>query len=118
MKKNLSDEIRELIALARKWLEINLEYCKLTAAEKISILSAAVVGGSICLMLACISLILLSAALVEVFKTVVSAALACVIVAGIYIVLAVVVYFLRNVIFGNIVSRFISKLLLEKKPKI
>lgn len=115
MKGKLTDDLRSIYEHVTQWLDLEVEYVKLTAAEKITILSSAVVLGFVSLLMALLVMILLSFALVGVFEQLMSPALAYLSVAGIVIVLMLLIFLLRKPILTDPIARFITRLLLEKK---
>lgn len=117
MKTNLGDTLKSIYAGAQKWLSLQIEYCKLTVAEKASILIGALIAGAICALFGLIVIVLVSFTLVEVFATIVPQSIAYLCVAGIYVVITVVMFLLRRVLIINPVSRFITKVLLDKKEE-
>lgn len=117
MKESLSDSIKGIIANGKRWVQLELEYVRLTATEKITVLMSTLVFGAVCMLIGAVVLILLSFALVEVFQQFLSPALAFLCTAGILLILIVLVYFLRKPLLENPISRLLSKLILDIKPK-
>lgn len=118
MKTKLTDELRSLISDSREWLRLEVEYAKLTLAEKFTVLLSTFVLGAVCLLMFIVILILLSFALVDVFRLFLSPGLAFLSVAGILMLLILLVYLLRKPLLLNPIARLISKLFLEiKSPK-
>ncbi|MDE5773574.1 MAG: phage holin family protein [Muribaculaceae bacterium] len=107
----LTDEIRSLFSDGKEWIELEIEYAKLTMAEKFTILLSTLVLGAVCLLMFMVVLILLSFALVDVFKLLMAPGLAYLSVAGVLIVLIVIVYLLRKPLLLNPIARLISKLI-------
>ena len=68
MKEKLTDEIKDIFVQGRDWIKLEIEYAKLTVAEKFTLLLSAMIIGAICLLMGMVVLILLSFALVELFK--------------------------------------------------
>ena len=58
MKENITDQIRNIYDNGRQWLKLEIEYAKLTATEKISILLSTLILGAICILLGMVILIL------------------------------------------------------------
>lgn len=110
---NQSNSFANLWAQLKEYGTMKLEYCKLTAAEKVSTLitaiSLALLIGALC----AVALFFLSMAAVFWIATGVGYGWALVIMAGVYaVVLGVVIVFRRQLIL-NPVCRFVSKLLLS-----
>lgn len=117
MKENLSDTIKGIYANGKRWLELEIEYAKLTAAEKITVLMSTLIFGAVCLLLGIVVLILLAFALVNVFMDFLTPALAFVCVAGVLLILILSLFLLRKPLLENPISRLISKLILDLKPE-
>lgn len=115
MKEKFIDEIKEIFVQGRRWVECEAEYIKLTAAEKFTILLSTLIMGGIVLALVLFALGLMSFALVDVFRMIMSPVLAFLSAAGCILVLAVVLYLLRKPLLFNPIARFITRLLLDKK---
>lgn len=113
MKLKITDQIKELFFDAKTWAELELEYIKLTAAEKFTVFTATLIMGAICVLLGFIAVILLSFAMVELFKLILCPALAFTAAGGVVLLLTLLVYLLRKPILLNPIAKFITKLLLE-----
>lgn len=113
MKAKITDEIKEIFTQGINWAKLEVEYVKLTAAEKIIILLSTLIIGGICMLLLLPLFIMLLFALVGVFKLFMNPSLAYLTVAGIVAILLVLVYIFRNVLVITPVAKFISRLLLE-----
>lgn len=111
----LTDEIRSLFSDGKEWIELEIEYARLTLAEKFTVLLSTLVLGAVCLLMFIVVLMLLSLALVDVFKMFMTAGLAYLSVAGILAVLILVVYLLRKPLLLNPIARLISKLIVDNK---
>ena len=61
---NKTNSLKDLWQEARQWFELNIDYAKLTVAEKLSVLAAAAAVGIVCLLLGVIVLFFLSIAAV------------------------------------------------------
>lgn len=106
-------------SFARLWEQIKdygtmkFEYCKLTVAEKVSMLitaiSLALLIGALCV----VALFFVSMALVYWIAMGVGYGWAFAIMAGVYLLVLVVVILLRKQLILNPVCRFVSKLILS-----
>lgn len=110
MKTNLISEIKDIFAQSQNWVKLEVEYLKLTAAEKFTILLSTLVLGMVCFLLGLVILILLAFSLVDLFKLFMTPALACLSVAGIIVLLIFIVYLLRKPLLLNPIAKFITKL--------
>lgn len=114
MKSKITDEIKEIFSQGMNWAKLEVEYVKLTAAEKIIILMSTLILGGICMILMLPLLIMLLFALVGVFRMFMSPALAYLCVGGIVAVVMLLVFFFRKALIVTPVARFITRLFLEK----
>ncbi len=117
MKENLTDSIKNIFANGKRWIELEIEYAKLTAAEKTTVLLSTLIFGAVCLLLGMVVLILLAFALVNVFESFLSPALSFLCAAGALLILIILLFILRKPLLENPISRLISKLILDLKPE-
>lgn len=95
-------------------MKLEVEYAKLTLAEKMTMLFSAMIIGAVCLLMGMVVLILLAFALVELFRLMMSPALAYLSSAGVIVVLIVLFYLFRKPLLLNPIARFISRLFISK----
>lgn len=114
MKGKITDEIKEILSQSINWAKLEVEYLKLTAAEKLIILMSTLVIGAICMLLMLPLVIMLLFALADVFRMFMSPALAFLSVGGIVVILLAIVFVFRKQLVVNPLARFISRLLLDK----
>lgn len=114
MKEKFTDEIKNLFAQSKDWIQLEIEYAKLTLAEKFTMLFAMLVIGAVCLLLGMVVLILFSFALVEVFKIIMAPALAYLATGGVICVLILCLYLFRRPVLLNPIARYITKLFIDK----
>lgn len=115
MKNNLIEEIRSIFEQSKSWIRLEIEYAKLTLAEKFILLMCSLIIGFICLLFGMVILILLSLALTELFKTIMCTVLAYLSTAGVIIILLAAILCLRKQLIINPISRLITRVFLEKK---
>lgn len=115
MKSNLVDELRALFAQSKHWLELEIEYAKLTIAEKLTLLLGTLIIGFVCLLLGMVALILMAFSLVELFKLFMVPALAYLSSAGVVCVLILCLFMLRKPLLLNPIARLITRLFFDKK---
>ena len=113
MKPKLSDEIKELFTQSVNWAKIEIEYLKLTAAEKIIILISMMVIGIVVLLLLLPAILMFLFALAQVFIGFLPVAVAYVCVGGIVLLLLGILVLFRKQVVINPVAKFISKVLLD-----
>lgn len=117
MKETLTDTLKNIFSDGKRWIQLEIEYAKLTATEKITVLLATLIFGAVCLLLGIVVLLLLAFALVDVFASFMSVALAFVSVSGILLILILSLFLLRKPLLENPISRLISKLILDLNPR-
>lgn len=121
MKTNLFAELRKTIELLRRYVTLEFNYMKLTAAEKLTMLAGAVAMSAVILFLASMMLVLLLLASAEFFKTFIPASLAYLASAGIVLLVIVVIVIFKRALILNPIARFLTRLMLshnqEKGPK-
>lgn len=116
MKTKLTDEIKETVTQSLKWAKLEVEYIKLTAIEKMIVLTGTMILGAVILLFMLPVLIMLLFALADVFKLIMAPALAYLTVGGIVILLLIGLFLARRPLIFNPVARFLTKTLLER-PK-
>lgn len=114
MKSKITEEIGQLISQSKSWAQLEIEYIKLTSAEKVIVLMSTMIIGAVFMLLLLPVFILLLFALADVFKLIMAPALAYLTVAGIVLMILGALYLFRKPIVIDPVSRFITKLILEK----
>ncbi len=112
MKESLTQEIRDIFSQSRRWVELQVEYTKLTATEKVIIMTSAFVVSAICMLLGMVVIILLSMSLTDVFKMFMAPALAYLTVSGILVLLIIMIYIFRKALIYNPIARYMTRLLL------
>lgn len=115
MKDKLTEEIRDIFRQGTNWARLEMEYLKLTAAEKTVVLLSTFVLGGVCFLIGMIALIMIAFALVDLFKLLMAAWLAFVCVAILLLILAVTIYLLRTQLIINPISKILTRLLLDRK---
>ncbi|MDO4334394.1 MAG: hypothetical protein Q4C37_00975 [Bacteroidales bacterium] len=110
---SLLDQFKTILARSKDWAALELEYAKLTAAEKITVLAGAAVAGMVCLMLGMTALILFGIALAYLLLELMCTALAFLVSGCIMILIMVLVYLLREKLIMNPIAKIITKILLK-----
>ncbi len=114
MKDKLTDEVIGIFSQSINWAKLEVEYLKLTAAEKLIILlSTIIIGGILAVLLLPVFIIFLFA-LVDVFKLIMAPALAYLTVGGIVLLIIFILFLMRKPLIVNPVARFVTKLFLDK----
>ena len=107
--------MRSIVSEIKEWLTVELDYMKLTAAEKLSVLVSSLILVIVLFIVFMVVLIVFAFALVDLFCLFMPHALACVTVGGILLLLIGLLYLLRVPIVINPVTRLITKLFLTPK---
>lgn len=115
MKSKLTDEIKVLISQSIDWAKLEVEYIKLTAAEKLIVLMSTMIIALGMLLLLLPVIIMFLFALEGVFEMWMPEPLAFLAVGGVLLVILILVFLLRKPLIINPVSRFITKTILEKR---
>ena len=115
MKDNLTNDIKDIFRQAVNWLHLEVDYVKLTVAEKLTVLMCAVVLGAVFMLLGMIVVVLLSMALVGVLELWIQTGLAYLCVCGIVLLLGLLIYLLRKPLLINPTARFLTRLIMDKK---
>ena len=115
MKTKITDEIKEILSSGINWAKLEIEYLKLTAAEKIIILVSMMVIGAVVLLLLLPAMLMFMFALAQVFVDIMPKAVAYVCVGGIVLILLGLLVLFRKQLVINPVAKFISKVLLENQ---
>ena len=115
MKTKFTDEIRNIFSDGREWVRLEIEYARLTVAEKVTVLLPSLILGAVCLLIFIVALIMLSMALVQVFQLFLLPVYAYLCVAGVLILLVALVFLLRKPLLLDPIARLVSKVFLEIK---
>lgn len=115
MKPKLTDEIKELFAQTVNWAKLEVEYLKLTAAEKIIVIVSMMVISTVVLLLLLPAVLMFLFALAQVFIDFMPVAVAYVCVGGIVLLLLAMLVLFRKQLVINPVAKFISKVLLSSQ---
>ena len=107
--------MKSVVADLKNWLSLEVEYLKLSASEKISVLVSTLILVLVLFIVFMVVLIVLAFALVDLFALFMPHALACVTVGGILLLLIGILYLLRNPLVVNPITRLITKLFLTPK---
>ena len=110
------NKYEELWAELKKYLTLQIDYAKLTTVEKLVVLLSAIAMVAVMLILGACVLFYLSFAVVFMLSDAIGSTWgAYLIVSGIFLVLMLVVYALRQKLILDPVSRFLTRLFLHHK---
>lgn len=102
-----------LWAEIRETIRLNLEYAKLTGAEKLTMLLGVATLGLLVILITSVVVFMVSLGLTVLLAKSTGMFGACMIMAGIYLVLVVVLYFLRKQLVLDPIARFVSTLIMK-----
>ena len=117
MEKKAGGDIKDVANDIKQWLTMELEYVKLTASEKLSVLLSTIILVLVLFIVFMVVLIVFAFALVDLFNLFMPHSLACVTVGGILLLLIGLLYLLRNPLVVNPITKLITKLFLTPKKK-
>lgn len=117
MEKKVGEEMKSVVGELKEWLSVEIEYLKLTAAEKVSVLISTLILVIVLFIVFMVVLIVFAFALVDLFNLFMPHALACVTVGGILLLLIGGLYLMRTPLVINPVTKLITKLFLTPKKK-
>ena len=110
------NKYEELWAELKKYLTLQIDYAKLTTVEKLVVLLSAIAMVAVMLILGACVLFYLSFAVVFMLSDAIGSTWgAYLIVSGIFLVLMMVVYAMRQKLILDPVSRFLTRLFLHHK---
>ena len=108
-----TQSIKTLWNTFKKYVSLNVENAKLTVAEKLTLLLAAAAFYLVSIILGIARVFFLSMSLCDVLSESMEMYFVYLIMAAFYVVLLLIVYALKKVLFLNPIARFISKLILN-----
>lgn len=106
--------IKESVSSATRYLRLEVEYAKLTAAEKLTLLLGGIVFGFVMIILVSFMVFIMSLALADAFKLIMAPWLSYLCVAAVYLLLAIITATFRKHIILDPLARFISKIFIER----
>lgn len=109
--------IRRLIDAGRRYIMLNLDYARLTAAEKMTVLLSAIAFYTMVVAFGTLVLIFLSIGVGHLLAVTIAPVTAYLFVAAFYMVLLFVLIALRRKIFIDPICRFITKLFVKPPEK-
>lgn len=102
-----------LWGIAKKYLTFQIEYAKLTAAEKITMIFGAVALAFILIMLVTVIGLFATLAVAHLIADTVGIAWAFAIMAGFYLLVAILLIVFRKPLLLNPIARFMSRIILS-----
>ena len=113
MNENQTGNIKRLTSIVLRYLTLQLEYAKLTATEKLTVLLSTIAFFALILILGLITLVFVSIGIGHWLAATVAPYTAYLFVSAFYLVLLILLIVFRNQIIFNPASRFLSRLFLK-----
>lgn len=114
MKSKLIDEIKSVLEESKNWVKLEVEYAKLTVAEKLTMLLATLIIGFIALLLGVVVLIMLAFALSSYLSPLIGAPLAFLSTAGAICLCVALILIFRRQLLLNPIARMITRIFFDK----
>lgn len=115
--ENNNQSIKVLWQSIKRLISLNVDNAKLTLAEKLTLFSTAAAFYAVVMLLGVIVVFFVSMAICHLLSQVMEPHYVYLIMAAFYVLLLIVVYAMKNILFLNPISRFVSKLLLNPPQK-
>lgn len=112
MAENTS-QINSLWTEVKETLKLNLDYAKLTAAEKVTVLLSTIGFVLLAFVMASVVIFFISLGIVILMADSIGMFAASMIMAGIYAAFLVAVFFMRTQLIINPIARFVSHLIIK-----
>ncbi|MCM1162702.1 MAG: hypothetical protein NC339_00370 [Muribaculaceae bacterium] len=109
----LKEKIGSIWIEIQETIKLNIDYAKLTGAEKLTALLSACVVGLITIILVSAVIFLISIAIIVLISNATGVFGACMIVAGIYALLLILLFAFRRKLVVDPIAKFISLLILK-----
>ena len=109
----IRDQISSIWIEVKETIKLNLDYAKLTAIEKLTLLLSMMGLALLCFALVSIIIFIVSLGLMLLLAKSTGLFGACMIMAGIYAVILIIVFILRRKLVIDPIARFISHLFLK-----
>ena len=117
MKSKLFDQLNRIKTEVLRFAEVSVEYAKLTVAEKATILGGMLVLGIVSLAVLGFFFIFLGFSCAELFKLFMCSALAYLSTAGVFLILCILLFLLRNPLIMTPISRLLTRIFFDHKPE-
>lgn len=102
--------VQQLIENIKRLVTLHLDYARLTATEKLTIILSTMAIYALVVIFGTLSLVFITLGVGHLLATTIAPHFAYLIVAGFYVVALAVIFLMRKKLFINPISRFLSKL--------
>lgn len=113
MNDNISDNMRRIGSIVRRYLNLQIDYARLTAIEKATVLLSTVAFFALALVIGLLTLVFLSIGVGHWLAATVAPHLAYLFVSAFYLVVLVLFIVFRKQLIFDPAARFISRLFLK-----
>ncbi len=113
MDQSQSENIKKLYSNAMRFVNMQLDYARLTAAEKLSVLLSTIACFALVIVIGMITLVFISIGIGQLLASTIAPYTAYLIVSGFYLLLLIALVVFRRQIIFNPAARFLSRLLLK-----
>lgn len=110
-----TNSIQSAVDSIKRLITLNIDYARLTAAEKLSILMSTVAFYAVVAALAMLLILFISFGIGHLLATTIAREAAYLYIAAFYLVVVVLVVIFRRKLFVDPITRFVSKLFIDPK---
>ena len=114
---NGKNNLQQLIENVKRLITLHLDYARLTATEKLTIILSTMAIYAVVVVFATLSLVFITLGIGHLLATTIAPHFAYLIMAGFYIIALIVLFLLRKQLFVNPIARFLSKLFVNPPEK-
>lgn len=117
MKSDFTSQVKDLFKLLKRFLTLQLDVARFSLAERVTMLIGGLAIGLIGVLTGGIIVLFLALSAADLFRTLMSPALAHLCVAGSILVLFLLLFILRKPLILNPISRLVTKIIFRKEPE-
>ncbi|MBP3299776.1 MAG: hypothetical protein J6L73_08895 [Muribaculaceae bacterium] len=117
MKSDFTAQVKALFQLAKRYLTLQIDVARFSLAERITLLLGGLAIGLIGVMAGSILVLFLAFTARDLFRTLMSPALANLCVAGCVVLIFAIIFMLRKPLILNPISRLVSKIIFRNEPE-
>lgn len=114
-REEILTNLKTSVRLGRRWLSLETEYIRLSLTEKLAMILGGVALAFLLSLLTLFLIFMASMALADVFSGFLPVWLAYLCVAGVYALLAILLFLLRKPLILDPIARFLSRIIINKK---
>lgn len=111
--ENGNSNVKQLIDNVKHLVTLHLDYARLTATEKLTIILSTIAIYALVVVFATLALVFLTLGIGHLLATTIAPHFAYLIVAGFYVIALAVLFFMRKKLFVDPIARFLSKLFVD-----